>query len=251
LRIIRFCYNKKISWGVLGAEDQVKVLKDAPFKRIIYNGQIIPFSNVRLLTPSVPEKIILVGLNYKDHARELGMKIPKEPIIFLKPPTALIAHKQKIVYPPGIKRLDYEAELALVVKKTARNISESKAKDYILGYTCLNDITARDIQKKDGQWSRAKSFDTFCPVGPWVETEISPKNLKVRAYLNGKLKQDSHTGDFIFGINRLFSFISKIMTLKSGDIISSGTPAGVGPMQRGDAVEIEIQGIGKLTNRVI
>lgn len=199
----------------------------------------------------LPEKIILVGLNYKDHAKEMGMEIPAEPIIFLKPTSALIKNGDKIVYPEDIKRLDYEAELAVVIKKQAKNIPAEAAKDYILGYTCLNDVTARDLQKKDGQWTRAKSFDSFCPVGPHIETELDPHGINIQSYLNGKLKQDSNTSNFIFSVDFLISFISKIMTLNPADIISTGTPAGIGPMQKGDKVKIAIEGIGALENQVV
>lgn len=198
-----------------------------------------------------PEKIILTGLNYKDHARELDMKIPDEPIIFLKPPSALIGPGENIIYPEGVRRLDYEAELAIVIGKEGKKIPEKKVKDYILGYTCLNDVTARDLQKKDRQWSRAKSFDTFCPLGPWIETDLDPSDIQIQSFLNGKLKQNSRTSNFIFRIDFLISFISKIMTLKIGDIISTGTPAGIGPMQKSDKVEIVIEGIGSLKNQVV
>lgn len=198
----------------------------------------------------LPEKIILVGLNYKDHAKEMEMEIPAEPIIFLKPTSSLIYNGDKIIYPEGIKRLDYEAELAVVIKKQAKNIPVEAAKNYILGYTCLNDVTARDLQKKDGQWTRAKSFDSFCPVGPHIETDLDPGAIKIQSYLNGKLKQDSNTFNFIFSVDFLISFISKVMTLKPADIISTGTPAGIGPMQKGDKVKIVIEGIGSLENQV-
>ncbi len=198
----------------------------------------------------LPEKIILVGLNYKDHAKEMEMKIPAEPIIFLKPTSSLIYNGNNIIYPEGVKRLDYEAELAVVIKKQAKNISVEAAKNYILGYTCLNDVTARNLQKKDGQWTRAKSFDSFCPVGPHIETGLDPGAIKIQSYLNGKLKQDSNTSNFIFSVSFLISFISKVMTLKPADIISTGTPAGIGPMQKGDKVRIVIEGIGSLENQV-
>ena len=197
-----------------------------------------------------PSKIILAGLNYRDHARELKMKIPKAPVIFLKPPTTLISHKGSIIYPQGVKRLDYEAELALVIKRKARNVSVKEAKSCILGFTCLNDVTARDLQKKDGQWTRAKSFDTFCPIGPVIKTGLDTSNLAIQAYLNGKLKQNSNTGDFIFSPQYLVSFISKVMTLLPGDVVSTGTPAGVGPMKKGNQVEVRIEGVGSLINYV-
>lgn len=250
MRIVKFLYKNKVAWGILDGES-VKILKNSPFKEFEISKQRLPFSKIKLLSPAVPSKIILVGLNYQDHARELKMKIPKEPIIFLKPPTSLIAHKENIIYPPGVRRLDYEAELALVIKKKGRNIPENKVNDYILGYTCLNDVTARDLQKKDGQWTRAKSFDTFCPLGPWIETDSDPSNLKITSYLNGKVKQNSSTANFIFSIPRLVSFISRVMTLFPGDVISTGTPPGVGPMKPNDITEIEIERIGRLKNKVI
>lgn len=203
----------------------------------------IPFS-------TRPEKIILAGLNYRGHAQELGMRIPDEPIIFLKPPSSLIGPNQNILYPKGVKRVDYEAELAVVIAKKGKDIKKERVKDYVLGYTCLNDVTARNLQKKDGQWTRAKAFDSFCPVGPHIETELDPGNLRIQSYLNGELKQDSRTSDFIFSIDFLVSFISNIMTLQPGDIISTGTPSGVGPMQRGDRIKVVIEGIGCLENQV-
>jgi len=198
-----------------------------------------------------PSKIICTGLNYKDHSRELNLPIPQEPILFLKAPTSLIKNGDSIVYPPSVGQLDYEAELAVVIKKKAKNISIQKIKDYILGFTCLNDVTARDLQTKDGQWTRSKCFDTFCPVGPHVVTGINPNNLKVELYLNGEKKQSSNTKNLIFPIYELVSFISTVMTLLPGDIIASGTPGGVGPMAPGDRVTVLIEKIGKLTNYVI
>jgi len=239
MRIVRFSYKGQEGWGIY-QQDKIKTL-----------CRTIDFKKVKLLAPATPSKIVLVGLNYRDHARELRMPIPKEPIIFLKPATSIIGPDDKIIYPKGIKRLDYEGELALVIKKQGRNIAESRAGEYILGYTCLNDVTARDIQKKDGQWTRAKSFDTFCPIGPWIETELKADNLKIKTCLNDKVRQDSSTANFIFTIPRLVAFISRVMTLLPGDIISSGTPAGVGPMHPEDIIEVVIEGIGSLKNRVI
>ncbi len=249
MRILRFIYQEKQRWGIL-EKDLIRVLKAPPFPKIELSPKRIPFSRVRLLAPAAPTKIVLVGLNYRDHARELKMPVPIEPVIFLKPPTALIAHREDIIYPQGVARLDYEAELALVIRKKAKDIPENKAQDYILGYTCLNDVTARDLQKKDIQWTRSKSFDTFCPLGPWLETELNPGNLKISSYLNGRLKQDSNTKNFIFPIKRLVSFISKVMTLFPGDVISTGTPPGVGEMGPSDTIEVDIEGIGILKNQV-
>jgi 2-keto-4-pentenoate hydratase/2-oxohepta-3-ene-1,7-dioic acid hydratase in catechol pathway len=249
MRLIRFIYKKKIGWGILDT-DTVRLLEGSPFEKLRPAKTRIPFRRVRLLAPAEPRKIVLCGLNYRDHAKELNIPLPREPIIFLKPPTALIGHRQNIVYPPAVKRLDYEAELAIVIKKQARNIPEEKAGGYIFGYTCLNDVTARDLQKKDVQWARAKSFDTFCPLGPWVETSLDPSCLKIRSYLNGKLMQDSYTSRMIFSVHYLVAFISRIMTLLPGDLISTGTPPGVGRMLVSDKIEIEIEGIGRLVNNV-
>ena len=228
----------------------VRVLKYPPFFKIRFTQEAISISRIKFLAPQEATKIILVGLNYKDHARELKMGIPKEPILFLKPSSSLLPHEGRIIYPRGVKRLDYEAELAMVIKKKGKNIPKKEVKDYILGYACLNDITARDLQKKDIQWTRAKSFDSFCPLGPWVETEIKPSNLQIRTYINGKIRQDSFTSNFIFGIDHLISFISGVMTLFPGDVISTGTPPGIGSIKPGDTVEVEIEGIGKLKSFV-
>ncbi|MDD5154929.1 MAG: fumarylacetoacetate hydrolase family protein [Candidatus Omnitrophica bacterium] len=250
MRIARFNYKSKQDWGIV-KDSQIIILKDSPFAGVELTSEKIPLDKVKLLAPGCAAgKIVLTGLNYRDHAKELGMALPQEPVIFLKPATSLIGHGGNIIYPEGVSRLDYEAELALVIKKTGRNIPEDKAAEYILGYTCLNDVTARGLQKKDIQWTRAKSFDTFCPLGPWLETELDTSNLKIASYLNGGKKQDSTTANLIFSANYLVSFISKIMTLLPGDIISTGTPCGVGPMAAGDKIEVEIEGIGLLTNQV-
>jgi len=197
-----------------------------------------------------PSKIIAVGLNYTDHARELKMELPGNPLLFLKPPSSLIYSGDSIVYPRPTKELHYEAELAVVIKDRVKNISREEALGHVLGFTCGNDVTARDLQKSDGQWTRAKSFDTFCPLGPEIVSGISTDNLGIKLFLNGELKQSSNTSNMIFKVDFLVSFISQIMTLEPEDVILTGTPAGVGPMQVGDVVEVEIEGIGKLTNKV-
>lgn len=206
---------------------------------------------VKILPPVQPSKVVCVGLNYQDHAEELNMEIPDEPILFLKPPTTVIGHGDSIIYPFQSHQVDYEAELAVVVGKNAHKIAKENAFDYIAGYTILNDVTARDLQKKDGQWTRAKSFDTFCPLGPWIETNLYPGNQNISLLLNGQLKQKSNTRNMIFSVEELVSFISHIMTLKPGDVIATGTPPGVGPIQVGDIVEVEVEGIGILKNTVI
>ncbi len=197
-----------------------------------------------------PTKVVLVGLNYRDHARELKMELPDEPILFLKPPTALIGPEEFIVYPAQSTRVDYEAELAVVMKDTCRNVEPDTVMDFVAGFTCLNDVTARDLQRKDVQWTRAKSFDTFCPVGPRIVSDIDPNSVRIQSYLNGELRQDSTTANFIFTTEELVSFVSKVMTLQKGDIIATGTPSGIGALQRGDTIEIVIEGVGTLRNYV-
>lgn len=249
MRIARFIYKKNAGWGILD-NDKIRVLKQAPYADLRLSGRVVPFKQVNLLAPAEPSKIILIGLNYKDHARELKMPVPKEPVIFLKPTTSLLADKGKIIFPEAAASIDYEAELALVIKKKAKDIPVYKAREFIMGFCCLNDVTDRALQKKDGQWTRSKSFDSFCPLGPWLETGLDPADLRIRSYLNGKLKQNSSTRNFIFPVGYLVSFISRVMTLLPGDVISTGTPAGVGPMKPGDKIEIEIEGIGRLSNHV-
>jgi 2-keto-4-pentenoate hydratase/2-oxohepta-3-ene-1,7-dioic acid hydratase in catechol pathway len=197
-----------------------------------------------------PTKVVLVGLNYRDHARELNMPLPEEPILFLKPPTAVIGPEEPIIYPEQSTRVDYEAELAVVIKDKCKAIEPDEVMDFVEGFTCLNDVTARDLQRQDVQWTRAKSFDTFCPVGPRIVKDIEPNNVKIQSYLNGQLRQDSNTSNFIFTTEKLVSFASNVMTLKPGDIIATGTPSGIGAMEKGDTVEIKIEGIGTLRNYV-
>ncbi len=197
-----------------------------------------------------PSKIVAVGLNYIDHARELKMEIPTHPIIFLKPPTAIIFNNDPIIYPPQTNELHYEAELAIVIKDRIKNIRPEDALGHVLGFTCANDVTARDLQRLDGQWTRAKSFDTFCPLGPEIVSGISPDNLDIKLYLNGQLKQSSNTSNMIFKVDHLVAFISQIMTLEPEDVILTGTPPGVGAMRVGDEVAVEIKGIGRLINKV-
>ncbi len=205
---------------------------------------------VKIKPPISPSKIICVGLNYRDHAKELNMEIPDEPVIFLKPPTSVIGHLDSIIYPDCSKQVDYEVELGVVISKEARYVREKNSGDFIGGYTVLNDVTARDLQRKDVQWTRAKSFDTFAPIGPWIETELDPANQNISLKLNNKMRQNSNTKNMIFEAEELVEFVSNIMTLKPGDIIATGTPPGVGPMNVGDVVEAEVEGIGILRNFV-
>jgi 2-keto-4-pentenoate hydratase/2-oxohepta-3-ene-1,7-dioic acid hydratase in catechol pathway len=250
MQLLRFAYQGRQLWGKI-AGNTIRVLRGAPYAGVTLTRERLLLDKVRFLAPATPTKIILVGLNYRDHARELKMKIPRQPVIFIKPVSTLVGHESDVVYPPGVRRLDYEAELAVVIKKEAKDIPEKKFREYILGYTCLNDITARDLQRRDGQWTRAKSFDTFCPVGPWVETELDAGQLTVSSYVNGKIKQNSSTANFIFPLSYVLAFISRVMTLLPGDVISTGTPPGVGPLKVGDTVAVEIEGIGRLSNRVV
>ena len=210
--------------------------------------QVVKINKRLRLTPS---KIVAVGLNYRDHASEMNLALPETPVIFMKPATSVIGHSEAIVYPAGVTRLDYEAELGVVIGKPCRKVSRQDASGFILGYTCVNDVTARDLQPLDGQWTRAKSYDTFCPLGPWIETELDPSSLTVEAWLNGELRQRSNTGNLIFDVFSLVEFVSNIMTLNVGDVIATGTPSGVGPMQVGDEIEIAIEGIGRLKNRIV
>jgi 2-keto-4-pentenoate hydratase/2-oxohepta-3-ene-1,7-dioic acid hydratase in catechol pathway len=201
--------------------------------------------------PVQPTKIVAIGLNYVDHAREMKDKLPETPLLFLKPASSVLAHKQFIRYPAMSNRVDYEAELGVVIKKTAKDIDEFQVQEYILGYTCFNDVTARDLQAKDTQWTRAKGFDTFAPFGPFIETDVpDPQNLKIQSLLNGQVRQNGHTSQMLFSVKQLVSFASHVMTLCPGDIIATGTPDGIGPMNRGDEVTIRIEGLDDLVNTV-
>jgi 2-keto-4-pentenoate hydratase/2-oxohepta-3-ene-1,7-dioic acid hydratase in catechol pathway len=253
MRIVRFELTGRTGYGILEGE-QISVLWNTPYEDSLKNtvGEILSLPAVKLLAPCEPTKIVALGLNYRDHAVEFGHPIPEEPLIFLKPATAVIGPDDDIVYPAMSRRVDYEAEMAIVIGRTCSRVREEEALEYILGYTCINDVTARDLQQKDGQWTRGKGFDTFAPLGPWIETEIpNPGNLTVEAYLNGKRRQHSNTSNLIFGVAAQISFISRILTLLPGDVIATGTPSGIGPMQPGDVVEIRVEGIGTLKNRIV
>jgi 2-keto-4-pentenoate hydratase/2-oxohepta-3-ene-1,7-dioic acid hydratase in catechol pathway len=229
----------------------IRHVDGSPFTTFAVSEKTYDLSRVRLLEPTVPSKVVAVGLNYIDHARELGMALPDTPLIFLKPSTSVLGTNDSIIYPDMSKQVEYEGELAVVIKDVARQVDVDRAMSYVLGYTCANDVTARDLQKKDGQWTRAKGFDTFAPLGPCIETDADPDNLKIELRLNGETKQSSTTANMIFKTAYLVSFISHVMTLCPGDVIITGTPPGVGSMQPGDVVEVEIEGIGNLSNKVI
>lgn len=240
----RFKYDNEVFYGVVSGE---RVIID----RGLYCDNFLQ-SELQLLPPVQPSKIVCVGLNYTDHARELNMQIPTNTLLFLKPPSAVIGHLGKIIYPDKSKRVDYEAELAVIIGKRCKNVRANEAESVIMGYTCFNDVTARDLQKEDIQWTRAKSFDTFAPVGPYItEPGLDVSDLRIKTRVNGELRQDSSTSNLIFNVPRLIEFISGIMTLEQGDIIATGTPPGVGELLVGDEVEVEIENIGTLKNSVV
>jgi 2-keto-4-pentenoate hydratase/2-oxohepta-3-ene-1,7-dioic acid hydratase in catechol pathway len=226
------------------AEDHACVFHDEEM-------QAIPLSEARLLPPVNPSKIVCVGRNYREHARELGNEIPAEILIFLKPPSALLAPEGKIVMPKLSERVDFEGELAVVIGEKCRNVTESEALSFVRGYTCANDVTARDLQKSDGQWTRGKGFDTFCPVGPLVSDEVDPAALDLETRVDGQIRQKANTRDFIFPVPEIIRYISSVMTLLPGDLILTGTPAGVGPLKEDNRVEVSISGLGTLTNFVV
>jgi len=213
--------------------------------------QPIPLSEARLLPPVSPSKIVCVGRNYREHAKELGNEVPADILIFLKPPSALLAPEGKILMPLLSQRVDYEGELAVVIGQKCRNATESEALSFVRGYTCANDVTARDLQKSDGQWTRGKGFDTFCPVGPFVSDEVNPAALDVETRVNGEVRQKGNTRDFIFSLPSVIRYISSVMTLLPGDLILTGTPAGVGPLKAEDRVDVSVTGLGTLTNFVV
>ena len=218
---------------------------------IIKTGNTFELRSVILLCPTYPTKALCVGLNYKDHIEEMKLVTPTSPVIFMKPSTAALDPEGEIIRPEMSSRVDYEAELAVVIKKECRNVSEAEAKDYILGHTCANDVTARDLQDKNGQWTVCKGFDTFMPLGPYISDEVDPTNLKIESRLNGKVMQKSNTKNLLFTCDYLVSYLSKVMTLLPGDVILTGTPSGIHGMEAGDVIEIEIEGLGILRNTVI
>ena len=211
---------------------------------------ILALNQVKLLAPILPSKVICVGRNYAEHAREHGTEVPEYPILFMKPPSAVIGPDDNIILPPQSQQVEHEAELAIVIGKSGRWISEEQANRYIFGYTIANDVTARDLQDRDGQWTRAKGFDTFCPLGPWIETEIDVTDVLISCRVNGDLRQMASSREMVFPISHLIAYISSIMTLEPGDVILTGTPAGVGILKSGDIVEITIDGLGTLKNSV-
>ncbi|MFZ5597438.1 MAG: fumarylacetoacetate hydrolase family protein [Bacillota bacterium] len=247
-KIGRFSRGDEVFYGLV--EGSRVVVLDGLFTRRP-TEKTFALEELKTLAPCLPGKAVCVGLNYRDHARELSLPLPSEPLLFLKPPSAVIGPGDPIRYPEMSQRVDYEAELAVVMGRRCRNVLPDEAGPYILGYTCANDVTARDLQQKDGQWTRAKSFDTFLPLGPYIITDLDPDGLDITLLLNGEVRQKSNTAELIFGIGELVSFISAVMTLEPGDVILTGTPAGIGPMEKGDRVEVVIDRVGKLSNALI
>ncbi len=250
MQIVRFKAGGKTRYGALEGGTIVEYT-GTPFALFRRGRRRYPLKHAVLLAPVVPSKIVALGLNYRDHAAEMGLAIPDEPIMFLKPTTALVGPDDPIVVPPLSARVEHEAELAVVVKRRCRNVPAARAREYILGYTCLNDVTARDLQEKDGRGSRAKAFDTFCPIGPCIATDIDPNAVTIEAYVNGERRQSSSTKELIFPVEDIVARVSAVMTLLPGDVIATGTPPGVGPLQPGDRVEVRIEGIGSLKNTVV
>ena len=250
MRIARFSHDGDVAFGVVEGDD-VAELVSHPFGPVAFTGNRLPLAKVRLLAPVLPSKVVAIGKNYAEHASEMGGDVPERPLLFLKPSTAVIGPSDAIAYPPSSERVDYEGELAVVIGRLCRDVPAERAAEVIFGYTCGNDVTARDQQKTDGQWSRAKGYDTFCPLGPWIETDLDPADLRLTTTLSGEKKQDGRTSQIVHKIPDLIAYITTCMTLIPGDVILTGTPAGVGPMQIGDEVTVEIEGIGALTNAVV
>lgn len=239
-------------FGVLEDDETIRVVNGDPlYSGVQFRDERIALESVRLLAPVIPRsKVVCVGKNYADHAAEMGGEVPKEPIIFLKPNTAVIGPNDIINWPIQSERVDHEAELAIVISRICKDVPKERYKDVIFGYTIANDVTARDIQKGDGQWTRGKSFDTFCPLGPWIDTDFIPAAQQITAEVAGVIKQNAHLNEMVFDIPTIINFISSAMTLLPGDVILTGTPAGIGPVIPGEEVKIAIEGLGELTNRV-
>lgn len=232
-------------------EDSVGPVEGSPFGEFRRLEAGLDLKDVRLLAPVLPGKIICIGRNYVAHAREHNADVPEVPLLFLKPPSSVIGPGDAIVLPPQSQQVEHEAELVVVIGRQGRWISPDAALNHVMGYTIGNDVTARDLQRRDGQWTRAKGFDTFCPIGPWIETDFDPADALVTCYVNGEMRQMGSTRDMVFGVRQLIAYASSVMTLEPGDLLFTGTPAGVGPLQPGDVVEVTIEGLGTLRNRVV
>ncbi len=251
MRLVRFRHSDRIATGAVATGDEVvRVLRGTFFEDPLPTGEEIPLDDVRLLAPVLPSKLVCVGKNYAAHAAEFGLEVPDEPLLFLKPSTAVIGPHEPIQLLPISRRVDYEGEMAVVIGALARNVRSEDAYQVILGYTCANDVTLRDLQHTDDQWARAKGFDGSCPLGPWVETDVDPNDVRVETRLNGEVRQGAQTSDMVFGVATLIEYITAFMTLLPGDVILTGTPEGVGKLSPGDVVEVEVEGVGTLANTV-
>lgn len=251
MRLLRFRYGERIATGAVErGSDEVSVLKGTFFADPLPTGEAVPLDDVHILAPVLPSKLVCVGRNYAAHAAEWGLDVPEEPLLFLKPSTAVIGPGDPIRLLPMSRRVDYEGELAVVIGRIARDVRAEDAGKYVLGYTCANDVTLRDLQKKDDQWARAKGFDGSCPLGPWIETDLDPTDVVVRTRLNGEVRQQASTTDMVFGVATLIEYITTFMTLLPGDAILTGTPEGVGRLADGDVVEVEVEGVGVLRNGI-
>jgi 2-keto-4-pentenoate hydratase/2-oxohepta-3-ene-1,7-dioic acid hydratase in catechol pathway len=249
MRLVRFRFGDRIATGVVEG-DAVRALAGTFFENPVPSGEEIPLDDVRLLAPILPSKVVCLGKNYAAHAAEFGGEVPEEPLVFLKPSTSVSGPGDPIPLPPISNRVDYEGELAVVIGRIARNVRAEETFRYILGYTCGNDVTLRDLQKKDDQWARAKGFDGSCPLGPWVETELDPIDVHLETRVNGEVRQSVSTSDMVFGVATIIEFVTEFMTLLPGDVIMTGTPEGVGKLEPGDRVEVVVDGIGVLMNPV-
>jgi 2-keto-4-pentenoate hydratase/2-oxohepta-3-ene-1,7-dioic acid hydratase in catechol pathway len=273
VRIARFAKGGEVAYGVVGEAQAdgagaarpltparglsvIAELQGHPFSPgkggVQFTGATFPLDDVRLLAPVLPSKVVAVGRNYADHAREMGGDSPAEPVLFLKPSTAVVGHGDQIAYPVKLtQRVDYEGELAVIIGRLCREVPAAQASEVIFGYTCANDVTARDLQARDGQWTRAKGFDTFCPLGPWIETDADPADLELTTVVNGEVRQQARTSQMLYDVPALVEYISTVMTLLPGDVLLTGTPAGVGPLEDGDEVSVTIENIGSLRNTVV
>lgn len=255
MRIARFSIDGNVAFGAVEGDSPdslvLDIIKGIPYADFELSGTKVPLKKVRLLPPVLPNKVVAIGRNYAEHAAEMGNEVPDVPVTFFKPTTSVIGSGDAIEYPSFSNELHYEAELAVVIGRMCREVPRERVKDVVLGYTCANDVTARDVQRRESQWARAKGFDTACPLGPWVETDVDPGNLAIQATVNGEQRQLGRTSDMIRSVEDLVVHITEAMTLLPGDVILTGTPAGVGPLHVGDEVAVTIEGIGTLTNKVI
>jgi 2-keto-4-pentenoate hydratase/2-oxohepta-3-ene-1,7-dioic acid hydratase in catechol pathway len=273
VRIARFAKGGEVAYGVVGEAQAdgagaarpvpgagglsvIAELRGHPFSPgkggVQFTGATFPLDDVRLLAPVLPSKVVAVGRNYADHAREMGSEPPAEPVLFLKPSTAVVGHGDPIAYPVKLtQRVDYEGELAVIIGRLCREVPAAQAAEVIFGYTCANDVTARDLQARDGQWTRAKGFDTFCPLGPWIETDADPADLELTTVVNGEVRQQTRTSQLLYDVPALVEYVSTVMTLLPGDVLLTGTPAGVGPLEDGDEVSVTIENVGSLRNTVV